>query len=419
MIRSRRFVLVAGGLALLLLLLALGVRMALQPARVTATILDRTGRALGLEITATGIGEYRLRGLPMLVVRDVVVRQPGATTPLLRAERILLSVPWSTIRARGAELNATRIELDAPHLDVPALQRWLATRPPAERRTPTLTRGLAVTRGRIDNGSWRIEDLDARLPEFAPGRPVAAQVRGRYVDAATRIPFELAVALTRPDGDAGLAVIGPLTIERDRWRMPARIRLSGPLRVGDGALRIVPMRLALSARYESGETRLPFALGLTGPLRFQNATWSVAPAGIALRGDGVVPDFDARGALALGRRVVLHLDGTLATWPEAWPALPPPIGQSRSPLPFALDYVGRSDFGDIARLRLQRDATRFDGRFRLPELTVWVDAADSGSPLPPLDGRASTPRLEISGAQLEGVDVTLDDPRIPGDPAAQ
>ena len=34
-----------------------------------------------------------------------------------------------------------RVELDAPILDVPALQAWLATRPPSETRIPTLTHG--------------------------------------------------------------------------------------------------------------------------------------------------------------------------------------------------------------------------------------------------------------------------------------
>ena len=35
-----------------------------------------------------------------------------------------------------------------------------------------------------------------------------------------------------------------------------------------------------------------------------------------------------------------------------------------------------------------------------------------GSPLPPLDGRLRSPKLDISGAVLEGVDIVLDDPEI-------
>ena len=96
----------------------------------------------------------------MLLLRDVVARQPGAAEPLLRARRIYLSLPWSTIRARGGDLTVQRIELDAPQLDLAALQRWLATRPPSvETRLPTLTDGLRIIDGRVFNGdaqgSWR------------------------------------------------------------------------------------------------------------------------------------------------------------------------------------------------------------------------------------------------------------------------
>ena len=110
----RRWARTAGAIAVLLLLLALALRVALQPEHVTGLVLGQLGKALGLEITANGPGEYRLVGSPVLVVRDVVAREPGAKTPILRAERVLLSLPWSTIRTRGAELTITRVELDAP-----------------------------------------------------------------------------------------------------------------------------------------------------------------------------------------------------------------------------------------------------------------------------------------------------------------
>lgn len=414
MTRRARIALLGGGIALLLLALAL--RLALQPERFTRALLDQTGRALGLEITASGIGEYRLRGIPTLVVRDVVAREPGARVPLLRAERVLLSLPWSTIRARGSVLDATRVELDAPVIDLPALQHWLETRPERETRIPTLSSGLRITRGRVDNNDWQLDGIDLSLPSLAPGKPLSAHVSGRYLDPPTTLRFDVAVAMTRPGHDAGLAVIGPITVEREKWRMPARIRLTGPLHVGDDDLRLTPARLSMSARYLSGDTDLPFALGLHGPLHFDEATWSLAPAGVAFRGGRTLPDFDARGVLALGRRLVLQLEGSMPAWPRTWPTLPPPIGQSASALPFALDYVGNPDLSDIARLRLQRDASRFDGRFRAFDVVAWIDSREDGSLLPPLDGRITTPRMDIAGAQLEGVEITLDDPVL-DDPA--
>src|SRR3990170_8259111 len=165
---KRRLSLGLGALAILALLLAISLRVMLRPENVTRLILQQAGNALGLEITASGIGEYRLRGTPQLIVRDVVAREPGAKTALLRAERIAIAVPWATIRSRGALLEVSRVELDAPVLDLPSLQAWLAKRPPGETRIPTLTKGLAVTRGRVDNDGWRINGIEVDLPRLHP-----------------------------------------------------------------------------------------------------------------------------------------------------------------------------------------------------------------------------------------------------------
>ncbi len=411
--------LIAGAAAIVLLALLLSLRAALQPQRVTRIILDRTGRALGLEITASGIGAYRfLRGTPMVVVRGVVAREPGAAKPLLRAERVYLALPWSTLRARGKDLTVKRIELDAPVLDLPALQQWLSTRPPGESRIPTLTDGLQVTNGTLENGDWSIDAIDIALPKLAPDKPVNAQVRGRYVAPPRRITFDLAVALSRPAGQAGFAAVGPVTVHSNDWSLPARIKLSGPLHVGDGAVRLTPARLAMAARYKSASSEIPFALGLSGPLQFKRGVWAWAPVGVALRGEERVPDLMAHGALALGRTLLVDLDGNIPLWPHAWPALPPPLSASKSKLSFALRYNGNADLSGVAALRLLRDTTRFAGRLRVFDISKWIGDKPPASPLPPLDGVLSMPALKISGAQLEGVEISFDDPDIPDiDPA--
>lgn len=391
----------------LLVAILLAAYWASRPQRLSSFIVDRIADALDLEITAAGASEYRLRGTPRLVLRDVVARRHG-DVPLLRADRIDIALPWSTVRARGADLTFQRVELDRPQVDVPALQRWLATRPPSEQRTPTLTHGLRIRDGSIVNDDWRIDAIAVDLPTLRAGQRVRARIRGRYVDPPTAIPFDLAVALQRPDNDAGLGVVGTVTVERTDWRMPAHVSLSGPLHLGEDDLRITPARGAIAARYRNGDVDLPFALGLHGPLQFDEGIWSLAPVGIALRGEGVIPDLDARGALALGRRLVLQLHGRLQDWPEAWPSLPPPIETPNAPLPFALDYVGTPTLDDAASLRLTRDAASFDGRFRLPEVLAWMDMPQ-GSPIPPLRGRITAEMIEISGTKLEGIDVRIDD----------
>jgi hypothetical protein len=342
----------------------------------------------------------------------VVARERGAQAAVLRAERIDVAVPWSTLRSRGAVLDVQRVELDAPVLDLPALEAWLDKRPPAETRIPTLRRGLAISGGRIHADGWEIEALDVDLPRLHRDAPVAAHVAGRFLDPPMRVGLDLHIALTRPANHVGAASVGTVEVASGDWRLPARLRLSGPLHLDAGALRITPARLAMSATFVSGATRLPFALGVHGPLRFENSIWTLAPVGLALRGQAAVPTFDARGAIALGRNLVVHLDGVMPAWNAAWPALPPPIGQSDTPLPFRLDYVGKPDASDVARLQVRREQARFDARFRLPEVLAWSGATNSGSPIPPLDGLITVPALEISGARLEGVEVEIDEPGI-------
>lgn len=406
-----RLLRITGVAAVALVLLALLIGWLLQPPRAVRFLLGSLGDGLGLDIRA-GNAAYRLRGTPQLVLHDVVAQRPGDPTALLRAERVFVSLPWSTIRARGDDLTVQRVELDAPVLDVAALQRWLATRPPAETRIPTLRRGLRIVRGKLVNPGWSIDGLGVDLPSLSPTVPVNARLRGRYLAPPMRIPFDLDIALSKPGNGAGLLAFGGISIEGEGWTLPARVRVSGPLQFGDKQLRITPMQFGMSARYDSEASDIPFVLGAHGPLLFDGAVWSLDPASLVLEGEGTIPDATARGALALGKRLVLRLGGSIAAWPQAWPALPPPLSASKSPMAFALDYAGRTDFSDISALHVRRDDSALDARFRLPVVLDWLDAEAGGSPLPPLQGILRTPRVEIAGALLEGVEVEFDDPGI-------
>lgn len=392
----------------------------LQPERSVPLLLGRVGAALDLDIAATGEHTGRLRGTPQLVLRGVVARERGGGRVLLRAERVLIALPWSTLRSFGDDLVVRRVELDAPRVDLAVLQDWLAKRPPGgETRIPTLTDGLRIRDGRLDGGNadtagdaggWRIDGLAVDLPALHPERAVAARLRGRYVDDGTQLPFDFALALTRPADGAGIGIAGRATVRSDGWELPATVVLSGPLRLGqapeEAAFALVPARFGASAAYVAGETRLPFSLGLHGPLRWRDGALQLAPAGVAMRGGDALPGFDAVGALAVGERLALDLRGRLPTWPAGWPALPAPIGASDAPLPFALRYKGALDLSDDIALELARDATRFDGRFRIDDILAWMETQD-GAPLPPLDARLRAPQLDISGAALEGVEIEV------------
>jgi len=401
-------------LVIALALLAFALHWVSRPDRVARLILAQAGRALNLEITSSGASEYRLRGTPMLTIREVVARKPGEATPLLRADRIRLELPWATLRALGRDLTVRRIELDAPQLDLPALQRWLATRPPTkEPRIPTLTHGLRIVRGRVVGDGWRVEAVDIDAPSFHPDRMVRARLLARVETGQLRVPFDVRAALTRAAAGAGLGVVGNVTVLSPPWTMPMRTRLSGRLHNGDDGIGLDDMRLGADATYRKGDTDLAFTYGIAGPMRVREGMLRVTPLGLVVYGTGAVPSLQGTGALAFGDSLTLHLDGTLSSWPRAWPTLPSPLSESTSPLPFAIDYRGRADLSAITALRLQRDSTRFEGSFRLPSILRWLDAFQTGSPLPPLNGRLTSPRLDVAGATLEGVDVEFGEDATP------
>lgn len=394
-------------LGVVLVLFVLGLQWLLRPANLTQLVLEQAGQALGLDITASGLGEYRLRGNPQLVVRGVDVRQRGAATPVLQADRILLSVPWSTLQSRGRDLRITHVELDRPVLDLQALAQWQASRPPsAEARIPTLTDGLEINDGQIRQRNWSIVAIHAAMPVLAADRPVRARIRARFEDDASQVPFDLALAMTAPADGAGIAAIGPLAVVREGWQLDGNLDLRARLAMSGDGMALNPATLGYAGQWRGDGPPLPLQLGMHGPFAFKDGIWRYGWQHLRLRGGDTVPAIDARGAFALGPRLVLRLQGAIREWPEGWPALPAPLHASRSPLPFKLDYAGSSTLADITTLHLQRDATTFDGRLRLPEVLDWIGNA-SASPLPPLEGRLHSPWLEIGGLQMEGVQIEI------------
>ena len=343
--RQRRVLLyIASVLLALLLLAALALHYAMQPQRATRFLLARVGAALDLEITATGKAEYQLRGLPTLVLRDVVAQEPGTATPLLRADRIFLSLPWSTLRARGAVLGATRIELDAPVLDLPALQHWLARRPPSPTpvRMPSLSAGALVRDGVVIGDGWRLEDLQAEVPSFAPGVASRLALKGTYPEP----PFSFAVS-------------GPLRWNAGTWSLaPARVSARGR---GEPDTDPIP---ALEAR---GDVALGehLVLRLHGGIEAWPAAWPTLPEPLASSRSPMAFALRYRGAVDLDDTAFLQLqrddtafDGSfrlreVLAWAGADPnPLPPVEGTLRTP---RLDVAGATLQGVSVQLEVVAD----------------------------------------------------------------
>lgn len=370
--RKRRWPWLLAALIALAGAAALWINHQLEPTRLTATVLARAGDALGLEFTLEGTPEYTLRPEPRLLLPGLKIRQRGAAAPwILRAERAEISLPWDTL-TKGEALVITRIELLRPELDLGALATWQASRPPttAPFELPTLTDGLELSGGRVLGDGWAIESLAIALPELTPGSPASAELSGRFVQDGTELLF------------AG-------RLDADRASLAPGLRLDA------------------SGRLRSGDTDVPWSLALAGQLDAEGERLSFVIDALQWRSESPLPDLAATGRVDQGDLLSLQLKGELPRWPAAWPALPEPMASSTAAFGFTLRYEGAPDASGPLALLLRRDDTVLETTLVLPELLAWLEAG-AGNPLPPLSGELQSPRLEVGGATLEGVRISLD-----------
>lgn len=410
---KRRLAVALPVIAAIMLVALLALRWALRPDVLGPRVLAMAGTATGLELRA-GTFDYRLRGMPQLVARDFSARAPGDSAPLLVADRMLVAVPWSTLRSRGADLRVQRIELDAPRLDLPAFLAWWDTRPAGDGRLPLLEDGLRIVQGMIHGDGWRLSGLGVDVPSFAPDSPMRAALRGDLQAEGVLLPFQLQLALTRPASGAGIGLAGHISPQGDAWHAALDTVASARLHL-QPTLRLAGLRVSAHGRTHSAGLDERFALGLAAEATATDAGMQLQPAALTFRGQGMLPVLRTSGRAAIGNGATLALAGQLAQWPADWPPLPPPLDQSRSPLPFNLDYSGPTDLSAPLALQLRRDQAVFQGRLHLARLLAWMDNDGGGSPLPPLEGSVRAARLDIAGARLHGVEIEVSaaDPEQP------
>ena len=190
-VRRRRWPRVLGMFAALVVLGALLASWFLQPTRLTALILARASSTLHLELHTTGPGSYALRPEPRLVLPGLSAAVPGAAAPFFRSGRVELALPWDTLRGRSTSISS--IVLKSPDIDLPALQNWLATRPPstAPFKLPTLTRGLHIEDGLLRSSTWRIEHLNVALPSLTDGKSTMLDASGNLLHGGVVSKFAL------------------------------------------------------------------------------------------------------------------------------------------------------------------------------------------------------------------------------------
>ncbi|KAA2285845.1 hypothetical protein [Arenimonas fontis] len=369
--RKRRWPWILGALAALGLLGGWWLDRQLEPTRLANTVLSRLGAAAGLELGFEGVPDYALRPEPRLLLPGFHARLPGAATPMFRAARVEVSLPWSTIWG-GDEVVITRIGLDRPQLDLEAMLAWLDSRPPSDApfELPTLSDGLRVNDGMLVANGWQAEALSLELPTLHPGEPAT-----------------LSLSTTWRRGDLELPLEATLTAAQAGLASPLRAEAGGRLRTP--ALDLA-WALQLQGAFDASGTPLRL---LAEQLRFQ--------------GESPLPAFEAGGEAGLGETLELQARGKLREWPADWPALPAPLDPALA-LPFEFAYAGPDDFSAPLRLALSQGETRFEGETALPDLLAWLDTP-AATPLPPLRGRLDAPLLVVEGVQLEGLVIELDE----------
>jgi uncharacterized protein involved in outer membrane biogenesis len=368
--RRRRWRWILGTLAVLVVAGAIFINAQLEPHRLADTVLGRAGKSLKLRITYQGTPEYAFRPEPRLVLPKLSVAALDAKLAFLTAERAEISLPWSTIT--GGEPVITRITLDAPVLRLPAMRRWLASRPPTPFKLPTLSRGLALSDGTIIDSAWTLRRLSLDLPRLKEGEAAKLEASAIFAAGKTALPFELTALAATP----GLA--SPLDLQ----------------------LTLKPTAAAKEP------APAPIAITMKGSYAWADPRFTLLADNFAMAASSPIPSLQGKGKFELAEQAALEFDAVLSRWPETWPTLPKALAEKGDKLPVQLRYRGNRDFSDPLSLVAARDGTELRASLRVTEVQAWL-AAGPATPLPPLQGTLKTPALDFDGITLEGVEVEI------------
>lgn len=152
--RLRLTLLTFGALVLVAVLAAMvALYLLLQPDRFTATLQAQADGA-GLELNLASPASPTLFPRPALDLHGITLAAQGANAPILLAARGRLTIPWRTLF--GGPTVISQLQIDAPRVDLDALQAWLAALPEQpEGHAPNIPRidtGISITRGNVVRG---------------------------------------------------------------------------------------------------------------------------------------------------------------------------------------------------------------------------------------------------------------------------
>lgn len=188
-------------IAALILAAVLSLHLLLQPQRFTDMLRSQAHQA-GLELTLNAPAEPTLWPRPALVLHGLTLSSDNR--PVLVAARGRLVLPWRTLL--GGTTAITRLELDAPRLNLAQLGPALADMHHEKSTSPSLPRidaGVRINHGSIVRGNdLLLDNLHLETGPLSPGHIFSLQLTGR---SARGIPVKMTLLMTphqQPDAIA-------------------------------------------------------------------------------------------------------------------------------------------------------------------------------------------------------------------------
>ncbi|HEV2621315.1 MAG TPA: AsmA family protein [Frateuria sp.] len=192
----------AGVLAAGLVALLVTVYLLLQPDRFTA-MLQQQAQAAGLELSLASPASPTLFPRPALELQGLTLTAQGASMPILLAASGRLALPWRTLF--GGPTVISRLEIDAPRVDLDALQAWLSGMPPrpanAPPNIPRIDTGVRIARGTLVRGNQLLlRDFSLDAGSLLSGRAFPLVVSAKDAEGT---PMQLRLTATpRIQGNA-------------------------------------------------------------------------------------------------------------------------------------------------------------------------------------------------------------------------
>ncbi len=133
--------------ALLALAAAATLRHFTRPERIGAFLAAQVRKNLAAELTLGAGARYGFVPELHATLPEPVLRQPGASAPLVRADALEVVLPWRILWSEQFEIR--RLELRRPVLDLDALDAWLATQSGPRGSAPDLRFHLHIEDGTV------------------------------------------------------------------------------------------------------------------------------------------------------------------------------------------------------------------------------------------------------------------------------